>query len=194
MGLCRRGGDLGLSESGSFNMPVKAERGRRGGSQKDRDDALRMKHGHHIGPDGAARVSPQDPRYGVQFGMSRLDRHLFKGLEEGFVGAKARVHPEFGGSRGGVRFFTQHVVKRAQQRAVPLLGQRLPVQVVSGCFSFLARLRAGTVLVDDHAAQARGSAADPEVVSDAQLQFVRGGRGWIFNLHIAPGPLMRSCW
>jgi hypothetical protein len=74
-------------------------------------------------------------------------------------------------------FFAQHVAKRAQQRAVPLLGQRLPVQVVSGGFSSLARLPAGTVLVDDHAAQARGSTGDPEGVSDARVQFVRGGRG-----------------
>src|ERR1700693_2123047 len=117
-------------------------------------------------------------------------RALRKNLSE----PRPRVHPEFGASRGGVRFLAQHVVIGAQQRAVPLLGQRLPVQVVSGGFSSLARHRAGTVLVDDHAAQARGSAGDPEGVSEAQLQFVRGGRGWIFNLHIAPGPLMRSCW
>src|ERR1700738_3976814 len=136
---------------------------------------------------------PQDPRYGLQLGMPRLGRHLFEGLEEGFVGAKAGVHPEFGASRGGVRLLAQHVVIGTQQRAVPLFCQRLPVQVVSGSFSSLARLRAGTVLVDDHAAQARGSAWDPEVVSDAHLQFVRRGRWWIFNLHMAPGPVMRRC-
>src|SRR5438445_2415367 len=47
-----------------LSMPS-TQRGRRGGAQKDRNDTLGMKHGHHIGPDGAARVSPQDPRYGL---------------------------------------------------------------------------------------------------------------------------------
>jgi len=66
-------------------------------------------------------------------------------------------------------------------------GQRLPVQVISGNFSSLAHLRAGTVLVDDHAEQ-EGSAGDAEIVSDSHLQFVRGGRGWIFNRQGSPGP------
>ena len=66
------------------------------------------------------------------------------------------------------------------------------MQVISGRGAVLGGYQAGAMLVDDHAAQARGAVGNPEDVSDTHLQFVRGGRWRILNLHVAPGPLQRS--
>ena len=165
---------------------------RRAGAHPHRDDAVGMKSGHHIGPDAAAGVSPQNPGDGHQFRMPRLGGEIVEGLEEGLFRAAARIEPEFRASRRDVGFFVQHVITGAEQGAVPFLRQRLPVQVIGGGGAFLGGRGAGAVLVDDDAAKRLHAVGNPERVGDAHLQFVRGGRGGIFNRGVLSGSVCCS--
>ena len=117
-----RSGDLRLGELG-----VGPEHGRRAGPQPDRDDPLGMKGRHHVGPDAAARMSPEDPGNGLQLRMARRGGEVAEGLQEGLLRAVPRVEPEFGSAGRSVGRICQDVIGGTEQGAIPFLRQRLPV-------------------------------------------------------------------
>src|ERR1035437_3636229 len=79
------------------------------------------------------------------------------------------------------------MVAGAEQGAVPLLRQSLPMQVVGGSGSLLGGRHARAVLVDDDAAEGLHAVRNPECVSDGNSQFALDGRRRIINLDILPG-------
>ena len=93
------GGDFGSGELG-----MGEEHERRAGAHPDRDDAVGMKRGHHIGPDAAAGVSPESPGDGLQFGVTGLGGEIAEGLEEGLFRAAARIEPQLRSLRARGRF------------------------------------------------------------------------------------------
>src|SRR4051812_4619326 len=91
-----------------------------------------MKGRHYVGPDPAARMSPEDPGDGLQLRMARLGGEVAEGLQEGLPRTAPRVEPEFRTAGREVDLLVEHVIGRAEQGTVPLPGERLPMQVVSG--------------------------------------------------------------
>ena len=158
-------------------MREKHDRG--AGAHPHRDHAVGMKSGHHIGPDTAAGVSPQSPGDGLQFRMPGLGGEIVEGFEESLFRASARIEPQFRAPGGEVVFFVQHVVTGAEQSAVPFLRQGLPVQVIGGGGPSLEAVVPAPCWWT--MTPRRSAVGNPEGISDAHLQFVRGGRRGIFN-------------
>src|SRR5207248_8705022 len=77
--------------------------------------------------------------------------------------------------------------RRAEQGAVPLLRQGLPVQVVGGRRPALARPRPAAVLMHDDAPDLLHAVREPERVGDAELQLVGLIRGRVANLEVPAG-------
>jgi len=92
---------------------------------------------------------------------------------KGLVRALARVGPP------GTVVLVPLVIGGAEQRAVPLAGQGLPVQVIGGGGAALARALAAAVLMHDDPAQPLRARRHPQRVRDAQLQLAGIGRGLI---------------
>src|SRR5713226_3476021 len=108
----------------------------------------------------AAAVSPKSPRHLRQLGMSRLGAEINEALLKRGTGAVTRIAPHL--TIGLVRL----LISRRQERAVMLLGERLPVQIARPSQSRLARSLAATVLMHDDAAQRLHALGDPEGVVD----------------------------
>src|SRR5438552_10176721 len=102
---------------------------------------------HQAGPEAAARMSPQAPRDPFQLGMLRLLGERAECPQEGLVRAIAGITPQ------PAVLLVVLLVRWAEQRTVPLLRQRLPVQVVGCGRTGLAGAAATAVLVDDEAAE-----------------------------------------
>src|SRR5258708_38779362 len=94
-------------------------------------------------------MTPERPRNFVDFCMSGLAGEFTQRLEKSFLRTIARVEPQFRGSGGRVDLFILHVVTGTPERAVPLLGQRLPVQIGGGGGAFDGRGRPRAVLMHD---------------------------------------------
>src|SRR5713226_4062974 len=108
----------------------------------------------------AAAVSPKSPRHLRQLGMSRLGAEINEALLKRGTRAVTRIAPHL--TIGLVRL----LVRRSQERAVMLLGECLPVQVIRARQSRLARSLATTVLKHDDAAQRLHALWDPDGVVD----------------------------
>src|SRR5262249_2752170 len=128
-------------ERGFRNLAALPRRIRGAGAKKDRGDPLGMQGEHQTRPETAAGVSPQAPRRGGQLGMTRFAREMSQRLLKGRIGTVARVAPV------AAILVRELLIRRAEQRAVPLPRQRLPVQIVSRGETGDARALAATVLM-----------------------------------------------
>src|SRR4029077_17943037 len=132
-------------------------------------------------PDAAARMSPEDPGDGLQLRMARCGGEVAERLQESLIRALPRVEPEFRAAGREIDLLVEPMIGRTEQGAVPLPGERLPVQVVGGGRALPGGRRPGAVLVHNDAAQAGHAVGGPERVGDADLQSVRAGRGWVLD-------------
>ena len=116
--------------------------------------------------------------------MTGLAGEFTKRPEKRFLRTVARIEPQFRGSGGRVDLFILHMITRTPERAVPLLRQRLPVQIVRRSRAFDGCGRPRAVLMHDDATQRLYAVGNPQLVGDRYQQFVCSGRGGIINLQI----------
>jgi hypothetical protein len=89
-------------------------------------DAFWMEHEHHPRPSGTAAVAPERPRHSSQFRMAAQSTEFIERPKKRLFRPIPRIAPIF--ARCGLGL----LIRRCQQRALVLLGESLPVQVVSG--------------------------------------------------------------
>src|SRR5258706_14892576 len=107
-------------------------------------------------------MTPERPGNFVYFRMAGLDGEFTKRLEKWFLRTVARIEPQFRGSGGRVNFFILHMITRTPERAVPLLRQRLPMQIGGGGRAFDGRRGSRAVLMNDDAANRLHTVGNPE--------------------------------
>jgi hypothetical protein len=136
-------------------------------------------------------MAPERPGDFCQLRMAGLGGEIAQSPEEGLVRPAPRVEPEFraGGAHVAI---VQHMIARAEQGAVPLLGQGLPMQVVGGGGAFLGGRHARAVLVDDDAAEGLHAVRNPEGVGDGKYHFARDSGRRIIQRQILSGSAYRS--
>src|ERR1700750_733802 len=129
-----------------------------------------MEHAHDVGPYPAARVPPEAPRGGSDFRVIRLCCKFVEGTEENSVRSPSGIEPQFCASRSQIDRIVDHVIRRAEKRAVPLLRESLPMQIVSGSCSGLCGGNARTMLMNDHGLDSLELIRDPKRVRSPNLQ------------------------
>ena len=152
---------------------LSAQTNRRAGAVVNRDDAFGVQAAHDIRRFSAGGMAPERPKDGRQFRMAGLVCEVAYSSEEGFVRAEAGVEPVDPSLRRRRSPSFKNVVAWTEQGAVPLFGQGLPVQVVSGSGAFPGGRHARAVLVNDDAARMMSFYAvrNPERVGDGDSQF-----------------------
>ncbi len=138
------------------------------------------------------------PRHEAQFSVARFGAEGVQSLEENLVRTAARIVPKFRLAGPDFGAFVQNVIARPEQCAIPLLRQRLPMQVVGGRRASRRRRSTGAMLMDNHAAQGLHAVGNPNRVSDGDLQFAFHGRSRVIHrstycpLRRGPEPRQRS--
>src|SRR5689334_20287702 len=106
-----------------------------------------MQHVHEAGPGAAARMAPEAPGHGLELGMSGLHGQIRERAQVGLLRAVARIAPE------AAVLSILLVIGGTEQGAVPLLRERLPVQVGGRGRAALAGAGPAPVLMHDDTAE-----------------------------------------
>ncbi len=123
--LVDRVGHLGLGE-----FRLAAEHGRGAGAEPHGGDTVGMQAGHDIGPDAAAGMTPEHPWHLFNFRMAGRFRELGQTPKKRFFRTMPRIKPDFRTTGREVNGIVYHMVRRPEQRAIPLRCESLPLQVV----------------------------------------------------------------
>src|SRR5258708_7148664 len=107
-----------------------------GSSSKSPSDAISPQRGHHVRPNAAAGMSPERPRDSIDFRMTGLGGEIRECLEKRFFRTTSGIKPELRRARRNIDLLIQHVIAGTPKSAVPLLRQRLPMQIIGGGRSF----------------------------------------------------------
>src|SRR4029077_10330297 len=81
-------------------------------------------------PNAAAGMSPERPRNFIDFRMTGLCREIRECLEKGLFRTSSGIEPELRRAWRNIDLLVQHVIAGSPKGAVPLLRQRLPVQII----------------------------------------------------------------
>src|SRR5262249_51692864 len=123
----------------------------------------------------SAGMSPQAPRHVFELRMIRLRGEIVDGSQERARRAVPRIAPQ------PAILLIRLMIARAEQRAVPLFGERLPMQIVRRRVAPFAGSGSAAVLMDDDAAKGLDSVRQPKPIRDGHLEAVRLGRCGILD-------------
>ena len=143
------------------------------GAQPGGGHPIGVRKSHPTHPVSASAMSPEGPWNGGELGVTALLAEVLEALQESLARAVPRVAPHLAIGLAGL------LVGGAQQGALVLAGQGLPVKVPGSRESRLAGTLPASVLVDDHPAQFFHSLGYPDRILDGKDQFPRLGRGLV---------------